>query len=220
MPAMTNDSTPTRWRPSMTDRSDGYVTDTVYTWGFYGDMSPFNLNYIAMMHGFAPVDLDRQFSYLELGCGNGVSANIFAACHPAGQFHAVDLNPEHIDNARAMADGGMLSNIHVHNTPFGELDLGALPMFDFIVLHGIYSWVAPKVRSEIIRIIKNKLTAWRLCLRELQCPAGRGAKNAAAGNDAEILGRQRTLINGPCARRLALFAVPQGKKVSLLRQKP
>ena len=157
MPAMTNDSTPTQWRPSMTDRSDGYVTDTVYTWGFYGDMSPFNLNYIAMMHGFAPVDLDRQFSYLELGCGNGVSSNVFAACHPTGQFHAVDLNPEHTDNARAMADGGMLSNIHVHNTTFGELDLGALPMFDFIVLHGIYSWVAPKVRSEIIRIIKNKL---------------------------------------------------------------
>ena len=69
--------------------------------GFYGDMSPFNVNYIAMMHGFAPVDLERPFSYLDLGCGNGVSLNIFAACHPAGQFHAATSVLPH-DAARSI----------------------------------------------------------------------------------------------------------------------
>ncbi len=61
-------------RPRRPERAAGYVTDTTCTWGFYGDMSPFNVNYIAMMHGFAPVDLERPFSYLKLGCGNGTAS--------------------------------------------------------------------------------------------------------------------------------------------------
>ena len=138
-------------------RGAGYLTDTVYTWGFYGDMSPFNINYVAMMSGFAPVPLDREFNYLELGCGNGVSLNVFAACHPTGQFHAVDLNPDHVDNARGLAAGGLLSNVQVHHAAFGDLDVDGFPMFDFIVLHGVYSWVAPGVRREIAAIVERRL---------------------------------------------------------------
>ena len=60
-------------------------------------------------------------SQLELGCGNGLTANLLAASLPRGEFHAVDLKPEHIANARRMADRGRLSNVDLIEDSVGGL---------------------------------------------------------------------------------------------------
>jgi SAM-dependent methyltransferase len=141
----------------MSPVSSGYVTDTTYADTFFRELSPAWLNYVAALHGVAPRPLDRPFSYLELGCGFGTSAVVNAATFPHGSFHACDLNGVHIDSARAYAARLGLDNIRLHAATFTAL-LGAdLPGFDFIALHGVYSWVDAATRDVIRRLIAQVL---------------------------------------------------------------
>ena len=149
--------------PKKTGEDSGYGPNTEYTWGFYGDMAPISLNHLVMMNGLSPVDLDKPFTFLELGCGQGLTSNIFADLYPHASFHAVDAIKQHIANARAVAQASKLSNIVFHESTFEKLELANLPDFDFIVLHGVFSWVRPEIRDQIIAIIKSKLKPGGYC---------------------------------------------------------
>lgn len=109
------------------------------------------------MQGVEPVSLAEGFSYCELGCGHGLSVNIFSACHPDGEFHAVDFNPNHILNARDLSRQAKLSNAFFWEASFADLDKLPLPDFDFIVLHGVYSWINAENRQHILEFIRSKL---------------------------------------------------------------
>lgn len=137
--------------------TEEYLTDTPYIWGFYGDFGPQNLRYVAMLCGLRAPELDRPFRFLELGCGNGESLVTYAACFPSGEFHGVDLNGEHTANAARLAKEGGLANVTVHHASFAEFLQADAGDFDFVALHGVYSWVGPEVRREIQEILAKKL---------------------------------------------------------------
>jgi SAM-dependent methyltransferase len=134
-----------------------YILDTPYTWEFFSDFSPLNMTYVAMMSGLAPIDVTRPFRFLELGCGNGVSTNTYAASHPYSEFHAVDFNPEHIRNASRLAQEGKLDNVTFHEASFEDFVNTDAGSFDFVALHGVYSWVGPDVRAHLRDVIESKL---------------------------------------------------------------
>ena len=73
----------------------GYVTDVTYVPGFYPQMSPVAMRYVAALNGVIPPRLTKGFRFLELGCGLGRCLTTLAAAHPQGEFVGVDLNPEH-----------------------------------------------------------------------------------------------------------------------------
>ena len=136
---------------------DHPVIDTPYIWDYFRDQSPVRINYVARFKGVNTKPHTDPFSYLELGCGNGVTANALAASFPKGEFVAVDMNPEHIDNAARLADKGGLSNIRFINKRFEEIFNEDLPSFDYITLHGVYSWVSAEVRRDIRDIVDKFL---------------------------------------------------------------
>ncbi len=86
-----------------------------------------------------------------------MTANVLAASFPQGQFHAIDLNPEHIENGKRIARKGGISNVSFLENSFEELVQAALPRFDYISLHGVYSWVSPEVRQDILTVIEKTL---------------------------------------------------------------
>ncbi len=140
------------------DWTSGYNSAIEYTNGFYQEQSPSWLNACLVLNGIAPPSLD-QFDYCELGCGLGLTSNILAATHPQGRFYAVDFNPSHIVEARRLAEEASIENITFLENSFGELAEGAvdLPRFDYISLHGIYTWVAPAIREQIVDFINRYL---------------------------------------------------------------
>ena len=141
----------------MNDWSQGYVHDITYTHGFYRELTPALLNYALTLGGFEAPALDRPFNYCELGSGQGVSANILAAANPNGQFWATDFNPSHAASAAHLADGGGLTNIRCLDKSFQEFLEADTPQFDYITLHGIYSWISPESRKAIVDVIASKL---------------------------------------------------------------
>jgi len=56
--------------------------DTPYTWGYYGELSPIFLNYVSALNGHHPIPIEDGFSYCDLGCGFGVTANGLAQLFP------------------------------------------------------------------------------------------------------------------------------------------
>ena len=94
--------------------------------------------------------------YLELGFGQGLSVNIHAAASD-GEYWGTDFNPAQAVAANQMgaASGG---NIHLFDQSFEEFAArDDLPDFDFIALHGIWSWISQANRDVIIDIIHRKL---------------------------------------------------------------
>ncbi len=134
-----------------------YLTEIFYPSHFYDFMSPVLLNYLAALHGFAPRSLQGEFNYCELGCGGGMTTNTLAAAYPQGNFYGVDLNPAHIAYARQSAKEGLLNNIQFIEGNLGVLDSSQLPVYDFISIHGVYSWVSPLTRHAIVDFIQHKL---------------------------------------------------------------
>ena len=141
----------------------GYVTDVVYVPGFYPQMSPVAIRYVAALNGVIPPQTADSFRFLELGCGLGRCLTTLAAAHPRGEFVGVDLNPDHTAAVARDLAAGKLDNARIITADFGHLpdDIG---VFDFIALHGVYSWVAPSVREQILATARERLAPGGLLL--------------------------------------------------------
>lgn len=139
--------------------SNGYVADIPYTYGFFRRMTPAHLRFTAITQGFRAPSAD-QLAYAELGCGQGFGTAMIAASNPGATVFGFDFNPEQIANARRLAERAGLANLTFGEISFEELAAqprGALPDFDVVALHGIYSWVSPQARAAVRAFIRTKL---------------------------------------------------------------
>lgn len=136
---------------------DGYVTEIPYTLGFYHHLSPANLNLCLLTKQVNYPPLEQPFTYCELACGQGLTTNLLAATYPQGEFYATDFNPTHIAQAQDLARAAGLANVTFSDQSFQEYLTADLPPFDFISLHGIYSWISPENRQAIQEFLKRKL---------------------------------------------------------------
>jgi SAM-dependent methyltransferase len=138
----------------------GYITDVAYTTNAYHEASPCWLATCARLLGFRTPDLAAPFRYADLGCGNGLGVLIAAATNPHADFYGCDFNPSHIENARALAAQAKLTNVRFEEVSFEELAKGggsAGEDFDFLVAHGVLSWVSLENRLYLTTAIGRLL---------------------------------------------------------------
>jgi SAM-dependent methyltransferase len=144
-------------KQSMTRDLHGYATDIPYLRDFKPPLAPAWLDHVALVGGVEPPAREAGFAWCDLGCGQGVTANILAATHPGGTFHAIDAMPAHIDHARRLAGEAGIPNVGFHSVDFAAaLDLD-LPLFDYIVAHGVYSWVDAANQRALRRFFDRRL---------------------------------------------------------------
>jgi len=143
------------------DWSDGYVTEVSYTHGYYRELTPQYLALGALSRGInAPGLGQAPLRMLELGCGQGFSANVIAAANPHIHYTAVDFNPAHIVGARMLAAEGGVSNVLFKEASFEDIAQEKTDeKYDIIVLHGIYTWVSAENREHILTIVRDRLRA-------------------------------------------------------------
>ena len=174
----------------MSGTDGGYLTDVEYTGDFFPQLAPAWLAYIAAINGYAAPPLSGRFTWCELGCGKGLTTLLLAATHPTGDFHACDFNPAHIEYAERLRRAAGVSNAHFHPRSFAQMLDAELPAFDFIVLHGVYSWVPDAVRGEIRALIRRRLKPGGLVLVSYNAMPGWAHIAADPPHDAR-LGRRR-----------------------------
>jgi SAM-dependent methyltransferase len=133
----------------------GSRPDVGYTFGYYRELSPGLIDFALLLAGLRPRSREAM-TYLELGFGQGLSANIHAAACP-GAYWGEDFNPEHAANAAGWARA---SGARTEFTGESFAELAArpdLPEFDYIVLHGVWSWVPAEARDCVLDIIRRRL---------------------------------------------------------------
>ncbi len=152
----------------------GYTIDIPYEARFFRELTPNYLRALLLLQG---IDLPKSnsgkpFQYLELGYGQGTSLAIHA-CSNYGEFWGTDINPEHALHASSMIHS---PNACVLNESFAELahksKNGRLPMFDMIVLHGVWSWVSSENQQHILDIIANSLMTGGVVYISYNCMPG------------------------------------------------
>lgn len=140
----------------MNDWTEGYVTEVDYTYGFYKEMAPAAMRYALLAAGFeAPPEKDC--SYCELGYGQGAGLNLLAAANPHGDFWGTDFNPAHAAGAVRLAADAGLRNLHAFDDSFEQFARRDLPDFDYITLHGVWSWVGSQNWTHIVDFIRKRL---------------------------------------------------------------
>ena len=128
-----------------------------YSTGFYHEQGPVHIAYICALYGFPAPDPAGSYDYCELGCGTGLTSNVLAAANPQSRFVAIDLSPSHIEIAKDLAEASELTNIRFLADDIQAVDLSDFPQFDFITMHGLYSWIDDATQAAVDRFIAAKL---------------------------------------------------------------
>ena len=137
----------------MDDWTAGYVADIGYTYGYYNELNPLRLRLAFLNAGLVPPEVGTA---CELGFGQGMSANLHAAASIT-QWCGTDFNPAQASFAQELArvaDAGARLFDEAFDQFCGRADL---PDFDFIGLHGIWSWISDENRATIVDFIRRKL---------------------------------------------------------------
>ena len=108
-----------------------------------------------VLRGLAPPTVETA-RVLELGCGDGGNLVPMALGLPRGKFLGIDRNVAALERARELAAALELTNVEFRA---GDLEaLECLDTFDYVVAHGVYSWVAPRARDHLLAIAHGALT--------------------------------------------------------------
>ena len=134
----------------------GFAYDQVLYPGFpLAQTHPDRLATIAGLLGMTPARPDRS-QVLELGCGDGGNLIPMAVELPGSEFTGIDLAQPGIARGRAISEALGLKNISLRQMDL--LAAGAdLGQFDYILAHGLYSWVPAHVRDGVLRICRTNL---------------------------------------------------------------
>ena len=120
----------------------------------FAQTHPDRLATVATLFGGRPAH-PASCRLLELGCGDGGNLVPMAYALPDSAFCGVDLSPGAIAHAEELRDALGLVNVELHRA-----DLTALPQlgtFDYVVAHGVYSWIAPAARDALLAACREHL---------------------------------------------------------------
>ena len=137
----------------MTDWTAGYVADIGYTFGYYLELNPLRAKIAFLNAGLVCPEFGTA---CELGFGQGLSTNIHASA-TVTQWCGTDFNPSQAGFAQELASvSGNAARLF--DQAFDEFAARTdLPEFDYIGLHGIWSWISDENRAVIVDFIRRKL---------------------------------------------------------------
>jgi len=118
---------------------------------------PDRLATIASLFGFAPAPVE-QCRVLEIGCAAGGNLIPMAVSYPQSGFVGIDFSAVQIAEGAREVDALKLTNIQLLPLDVMAFD-ESWGSFDYIIAHGIYSWVPGAVQEKILALCARHLTA-------------------------------------------------------------
>lgn len=134
----------------MSDPSEVVYGDLTFT-----DTHPALTSAIAALRGLHTPAVEHA-RILELGCGTGFNLLAIAESLPSATCTGIDLSPSHIRRASETATAIGARNVEFHCLSIADYHPPA-NSFDYIIAHGLYSWVPPAIRESILSLIRHAL---------------------------------------------------------------
>ena len=119
--------------------------------------SPSHLAVCSLWH-HGPRPPFQHFRLAELGCGDGANLLPLAFYDPDSTFIGIDNSRAELDLAHEGARCLGLENIHFVLKDVCDLGPKEFEPCDFVIAHGLYSWVPEDVRDAILSYCRQSLT--------------------------------------------------------------
>ncbi|MBL7977718.1 MAG: class I SAM-dependent methyltransferase [Bacteroidetes Order II. Incertae sedis bacterium] len=133
-----------------------FIYDEIpYTNQTYPEMAPAQMAVMGRLFGLETFDMAHS-RVLEVGCGNGMNLIPLAMAAPESTFEGLDLSETAILEGQKMVEALGIRNLTLFHADVTQWPLKG-PSYDFIMAHGVYSWVPPTVRESLLRLYKNRL---------------------------------------------------------------
>ena len=123
---------------------------------FFTKTNPDHLAALATLYGANPKSPEKC-RVLELGCGNGSNLISHAFNLPESEFVGVDISGKHIEQAKSWKDELSLANIDFREIDLMEMTPEEFGGFDYIVGHGLISWIPDFVTEKVFAIFREML---------------------------------------------------------------
>ena len=126
----------------------------------FSDCSPVRIEAVAKFLGLKAASL-KEARVLELGSSYGGNILPFALSHKNAKVVGIDISSYQVKEGNSIAKQMGLKNFTLFERDFlhmNEKDIKELGEFDYIIAHGVYSWVSPNVRDALLATIKALLS--------------------------------------------------------------
>ncbi len=118
---------------------------------------PDRLALLGTLFGMTP-ESPLNCRVLELGCASGGNLIPMALQLPQSSFYGIDLSSAQITEGKELIDQLGLNNIEIEHQDIMEVSQKTLGKFDYIICHGVFSWVPETVQQKILEIAGSCLS--------------------------------------------------------------
>lgn len=116
---------------------------------------PDRLATLGRLFGLSPTPINRC-RVLELGCASGGNLIPMAYHLPESEFVGVDLSKRQVEMGQQTIHDLGLENIRIKHASITDVD-SSWGVFDYIIAHGLYSWVPDEVQEKILAVSSDNL---------------------------------------------------------------
>jgi SAM-dependent methyltransferase len=135
----------------------GAYDEVAYPGYAYPHTHPARLEALGRLFGLSPVPA-ASCRVLELGCGDGANSLAIAQTLPGATVVGVDASASAIARGQALAAAAGLGNVELRAGDFGEVEsLARLDPVDYVIAHGVYSWIPPDARGALLELTRRVL---------------------------------------------------------------
>lgn len=140
----------------MSEATNSLYDEVLYPSAVYAYTHPERLATMATLFGLKPPPVEAC-RVLEFGCGDGTNLISMAYGLPRSRFLGIDIAERPIAAGQQTIDELGLTNIDLRRLDLMQTpaDLGR---FDFIIAHGLYSWVPEPARDRLLELCGGLLT--------------------------------------------------------------
>jgi methyltransferase-like protein/SAM-dependent methyltransferase len=159
---------------------------------------------VGTLRGMRPAPIDHC-RLLELGCGVGSNLTAIAFNYPGSEFIGLDLARRPIATGQDWIAELGLKNIRLYNLDVCEANKERFGFFDYIIAHGLYSWVPQTVRKHILATCGEMLTPQGIAYINYNAYPGNHLRDLARGiirfhvgqfeSPVEKIRQARTILN-------------------------
>ena len=135
--------------------ADNSYDELPYPGAPFPQTHPLRLSTIGALFGMQPADV-RNCRVLELGCADGGNLIPMAIEMPESQFVGFDLSARQIDSGNKIREALGLENVRLEHRDVMDVD-ATLGTFDYVIAHGVFSWVSNEVQEKIFAIASELL---------------------------------------------------------------
>lgn len=179
-------------------------------WSIF-ETQPSHLGVIGRLFGINTPASD-SCRVLELGCASG--GNLIPAAYywPDSEFVGIELSRNQVEHGNALIAEIGLRNLRILHRDIMHVDK-RLGQFDYIIIHGVYSWVPEKVQNRIMRICRELLSTNGLAYISYNTMPGWSMRNMMRAmilfNTRKVTGPRKQLRNTQTFIQMLASALPQ-----------